>query len=62
MNFTEINLDYAVQSNKLGQRYPALQSTDYQPRSLSTQPQFCLSSDSGDLSKALSSKLQAISF
>lgn len=49
MNFTEINLDFAAKSNKLGQRYPALQSTDYQPRSLSEQPGFCLSSDSADL-------------
>ena len=49
MNFTEINLDFAAKSNKLGQRYPALQSTDYQPRSLSEQPILCLSSDSADL-------------
>lgn len=49
MDFSQINLDYTAKSNLSGQRYPALQSTDYQPRSLSEQPGFCLSSDSADL-------------
>ncbi len=49
MNFTGINLEYAVKSNQLGQRYPALQATNYQPRTLSEKIEFCLSDTSYDL-------------
>ena len=49
MNFTGINLEYAVKSNQLGQRYPALQATNYQPRTLSEKIEFCLSETSFDL-------------
>ncbi len=49
MIFTGINLEYAVKSNQLGQRYPALQATNYQPRTLSEKIEFCLSETSFDL-------------
>ena len=54
MNFTGINLEYAVKSNQLGQRYPALQATNYQPRTLSEKIEFCLSETSYDLLDRLS--------
>ncbi len=49
MNLAGINLEYAVKSNQLGQRYPALQATNYQPRTLSEKIEFCLSDTSYDL-------------
>ena len=49
IDFNKIQLDYAVKSDRLGQRYPALQATDYQPKSLSDQPALCLSDTSFEL-------------
>ena len=49
MNVSGINLNYAVASNQKEQVYPALQVTNYQPRSIEEQIDFCLSETSSDL-------------
>ncbi len=49
MTVTGINLNYAVASNQKEQVYPALQVTNYQPRSLSESIDFCMSETSSDL-------------
>ncbi len=49
MTVSGINLNYAVASNQKEQVYPALQVTNYQPRSLSEPIDFCMSETSCDL-------------
>ena len=49
MTISGINRKYAIASNQQTQEYPAIQVTDYQPRSLEQQIDFCISEDSYQL-------------
>lgn len=49
IDFSKIALNYAVKSDRLGQKYPALQATSYLPQSLSEQLGLCLSDTSFEL-------------
>ena len=49
MTVSGINLNYAVASNQKEQVYPALQVTNYQPRSIEEKIDFCMSETSCDL-------------
>ena len=49
MTVTGINPEFAIKSNQQGQQFPALQVTDYEPRFLEQQINFCISEDSYQL-------------
>ncbi len=49
MTVTGINPKYAIESNQLGQQFPAIQADNYQPRSLDEQIDFCISEESYQL-------------
>jgi len=49
MTVTGINPKYAIESNQKAQEYPAIQVTDYEPRFLEQQIDFCISEDSYQL-------------
>ena len=49
MTVTGINPKYAIESNQLGQQFPAIQANNYQPRSLDEQIDFCLTEESYQL-------------
>ncbi len=49
MTVSGINPKYAIESNQQSQEYPAIQVTDYQPRSLDEIIDFCISEDSYQL-------------
>lgn len=49
--YAGIDTKYAVKSDRIGQKYPALQATTYQPRSLDEKIEFCLSETSYSLLK-----------
>ncbi len=58
MTFTGINPDYAIQSDRKKQIYPALQVTQYRPQTLDETIDFCLSEESLDLIDAESCGLK----
>ena len=47
--YAGINTKYAVKSDRITQKYPALQATTYQPRSLDEEIEFCFSEASYSL-------------